>query len=206
MAEKKSPEILLASASPRRRELLSQIGIDAIAQAVDIDETRQDGEQATDYVMRLACDKARAGCAMLDNPDDLPVLGSDTVVECDGEVLLKPVDRQDAARMLRQLSAGTHRVHTAVAIFSSWHECHALSTSKVRFTALSETQIDLYLASGEADDKAGAYGIQGIAAQFIEYLEGSYSGVMGLPLFETRQLLLAHGIEPLSCYNSNNSW
>ena len=197
---KPAAQLVLASASPRRRELMAQIGVPVIVQAVDIDETCRDGESAIGYVERIAMEKAQHGFNVIDNPDGLPVLGSDTIVEIEGRILLKPVDRDDAKAILRALSGKTHSVHTAVAIVTGSRRLHALSTSRVRFAELGDEDICRYVASGEADDKAGAYGIRGIAAQFIEHIEGSFSGVMGLPLFETRQLLVSSGIDPLLQY------
>lgn len=192
--------MILASASPRRRELLAQIGVPVRVQAVDIDESCGDGESVTGYVERLAMEKARHGFEVIDNPYGLPVLGSDTIVEIDGDILLKPATRQAAQDMLQRLSGRVHAVHTAVAIVTDSRRLHALNSSRVRFAPLDEDDIRRYVASGEADDKAGAYGIQGIAAQFIEHIEGSFSGVMGLPLYETRQLLVSIGIDPLLQY------
>lgn len=195
-------QLILASASPRRRELLVQIGVPVRVQAVDIDESCRDGdgESVTGYVERLAMEKARHGFEVIDNPQGLPVLGSDTIVEIDGDILLKPASRQHARDMLQRLSGRVHAVHTAVAIVTDSRRLHALNSSRVRFASLDEDDIRRYVASGEADDKAGAYGIQGIAAQFIEHIEGSFSGVMGLPLYETRQLLVSIGIDPLLQY------
>jgi septum formation protein len=190
--------LILASASPRRKELLEQLGIHVIAHAVDIDESVIAGESAGRFVQRLAMEKARRGHEVIENPGSLPVLGSDTIVVADDEILGKPVDRDDARSMLVRLSGKTHTVHTAVAIVTENRAVQAVSISRVSFTRLSEQDISLYLSTGEADDKAGSYAIQGIAGQFIEKLEGSYSGVMGLPLFETRQLLLQLGINPLT--------
>jgi len=193
-------KLILASASPRRRELLAQIGVPVRVQAVDIDESCRDDESVTGYVERLAMEKARHGFEVIDNPHGLPVLGSDTIVEIDGDILLKPASRQHARDMLQRLSGREHAVHTAVAIVTDSRRLHALNSSRVRFASLDKDDIRRYVASGEADDKAGAYGIQGIAAQFIEHIEGSFSGVMGLPLYETRQLLVSIGIDPLLQY------
>jgi len=198
--ENSQAQLILASASPRRRELLAQIGIPVRVQPVDIDESCRDGESVTGYVERLAMDKARHGFEVIDNPHGLPVLGSDTIVELDGDILLKPASRQHARDMLHRLSGRVHAVHTAVAIVTDSRRLHALNSSRVRFASLDEDEIRRYVATGEADDKAGAYGIQGIAAQFVEHIEGSFSGVMGLPLYETRQLLVSIGIDPLLQY------
>ena len=191
-------QIILASASPRRRELLAQIGVRTMAQSVDIDETQKHNEPVMAYVQRLAMEKAQRGFDTIKNEKKLPVLGSDTIVEIDGLVLGKPENRQQAKKMLQQLSAQKHTVHTSVAIVTEEKSLIAISSSQVVFNALEDQEIDLYLATGEADDKAGAYAIQGIAAQFIKNINGSFSGVMGLPLFETAQLLKQCGIWPLS--------
>lgn len=194
---KQSAQIILASASPRRRELLEQIGINALAVSVDIDETQKKDEGVLDYVLRLAQEKAITGYRKIDNPDDLPVLGSDTIVELAGVILGKPENREHAKQILQQLSGQKHKVHTAVAIVTKDDMFHAISSNEVLFKVLDEAEIDSYLKTGEADDKAGAYGIQGIAAQFVKNLNGSFSAVMGLPLFETVELLKRCGIDPL---------
>jgi len=190
-------QIILASASPRRRELLEQIGIRALVQAVDIDESRQPDEPVMDYVCRLALEKASCGFDTIENPQKLPVLGSDTIVVQDENVLGKPENRQQAKEMLLLLSGKKHTVHTSVAIVTDDTRLIETSSSQVHFKTLQEWEIDSYLATGEADDKAGSYAIQGIAAQFIKNINGSFSGVMGLPLFETVQLLKKCGVSPL---------
>ena len=191
--------IYLASASPRRAELLHQIGI-AFKQLVpDIDESRHSDEAPELYVLRLALEKARAGLAMLPKGETGPVLGADTVVVCEHEILGKPADRETAVAMLNHLSAKSHRVMTAVAMVDAGGREHSrLSVSLVRFRALDAAEIDAYWRSGEPADKAGAYAIQGLGAIFVEHLEGSYSGVMGLPLFETAELLGLFGISVLN--------
>lgn len=191
-------QIILASASPRRRELLSQIGITAMVQAVDIDESKKQNETVLAYVERLAREKANRGFEVIKNPEKLPVLGSDTIVEIDGEILGKPDNRQHAKEILKRLSGEKHEVHTAVAIVMGDKTFLKVSSTAVRFKTLQAQEIEQYVASGEADDKAGAYAIQGIAAQFVENINGSYSGVMGLPLFETVELLEQCGISPLA--------
>ncbi|PCI09373.1 MAG: hypothetical protein COB77_00150 [Gammaproteobacteria bacterium] len=193
--------IILASASPRRRELLAQIGVRVLVQAVNIDEIQKVDESVMSYVQRLAMEKAQCGFSTINNEHNLPVLGSDTIVEINGVVLGKPENRQHAKRMLQQLSAQTHTVHTSVAIVTTEAKVIATSSSQVLFSTLDEREIDYYLATGEADDKAGSYAVQGIAAQFIKKIEGSFSGVMGLPLHETTQLLKQCGVWPLG----NNS-
>lgn len=194
---KASAQIILASASPRRRELLAQIGIDAKVQSVDIDETQKNGESVIDFVERLALEKAQRGFDTIENEEELPVLGSDTIVEIDGEILGKPKNSQHAKTMLQQLSGQKHTVHTSVAIVTNDETVLATSSSQVYFKILDDDEIDCYIATGESDDKAGAYAIQGIAAQFVEKLNGSFSGVMGLPLYETVQLLKQCGVTAL---------
>lgn len=189
-----NPLIWLASASPRRSSLLNQIGIAHRIQPVDLDESAEPGESPAEYVTRLARAKAQALWSRLSADQRLPVLGSDTTVAIDGEVLGKPRDREEAGRMLRQLSGRTHQVYTAVAVRHA-QGCHdRLSVSDVTMKSLSDSEIDAYWASGEPADKAGAYGIQGQAALFIERIAGSYSGIVGLPLYETGELLRMIGI------------
>ncbi len=190
-------QIILASASPRRGELLSQIGVRVMVQSVDIDETQKHNEPVMAYVQRLAMEKAQRGFDTIKNENKLPVLGSDTIVEIDGLILGKPENRQQAKKMLQQISAQIHTVHTSVAIVTEEKSLIDTSSTQVLFRTLDDQEIDLYLATGEADDKAGSYAIQGIAAQFIKNINGSYSGVMGLPLFETAELLKQCGIWPL---------
>jgi septum formation protein len=197
MDNSRPAQIILASASPRRRELLDQINIKAIVQAVDIDESRKQDEPVSEYVERLAMEKAQRGFDTIINEDALPVLGSDTVVEIDGVILGKPENRQHAKEMLQQLSGKKHKVHTSVAIVTKDRSIIATSSSQVHFKSLELQEIESYLACAEADDKAGAYAIQGIAAQFVKNINGSYSGVMGLPLYETVELLKQCGIAPL---------
>lgn len=197
MLKQNSAQIILASASPRRRELLEQINIRAIVQAVDIDESQKSDEAVVDYVKRLAVEKAQRGFEIIENERMLPVLGSDTVVELGGVILGKPENRLHAEKMLTQLSGQKHEVHTSVAIITKDKTVVAISSSHVEFKKLETQEIQNYLGTGEADDKAGAYAIQGIAAQFVQNINGSFSGVMGLPLFETVQLLEACGISPL---------
>lgn len=198
-----SAQVILASASPRRRELLEQIGVRAIVQSVDIDESRKPGEPVKEYVQRLAMEKAERGFATIKNSQKLPVVGSDTIVVIDGIVLGKPEDRQQAKEMLQQLSGQIHTVLTSVAIVTEDKKVIDTSSSEVLFNKLELQEIEDYVATGEADDKAGSYAIQGLAAQFVKNLNGSFSGVMGLPLFETVQLLKQCGIDPLSNNNKN---
>ncbi|MBT8119920.1 MAG: septum formation inhibitor Maf [Gammaproteobacteria bacterium] len=192
-----SARIILASASPRRRELLEQIGITARVQAVDIDESRNPDEPVIAYVERLAMEKAQRGYDTLKNIEALPVLGSDTMVEIGGTVLGKPEDREHAKGILEMLSGQVHQVHTSVAIVTQDMNIIDTSSTHVHFKTLEAEEIDSYIDTGEADDKAGAYAIQGIAAQFVKNINGSYSGVMGLPLYETVKLLKQCGIRPL---------
>jgi len=193
------PRIYLASQSPRRRELLKQIGINFEVlllrtdprRDIDVDETPHTGEVPEEYVQRVCQAKAGAGYAALKlrNLPAFPVLAADTAVVLDGKIFGKPDNAEQAAAMLRQLSGCEHQVLSAAAIASDGHVEAALSTSTVRFAALDEERIHRYLLTNEYTDKAGGYGIQGHAGAFIEHLSGSYSGVMGLPLFETVQLL-----------------
>lgn len=187
--------LLLASASPRRSELLQQIGVEFEVYPVDMDESMQPGEGVLQHVKRLAIEKARLGYSQLGQPgSSLAVLAADTVVEIDGDVLGKPLDRGQAAAFLARLSAKKHKVHTAIAVVTDETELSAINSSVVEFTELSERQINAYVATGEPLDKAGAYAIQGIAGQFVIKLNGSYSAVMGLPLYETAKLLTACGV------------
>jgi septum formation protein len=190
-----SKKLILASASPRRKELLEQIGVKFHVHAVDMDESMLPGETVLQHVKRLALEKARLGFEQVSQQESDPaVLAADTVVEIDGEVLGKPENRQQAAVFLTRLSGKKHKVHTAVAVVSGTKELTEISSSEVEFTTLSEQQIAAYVATGEPLDKAGAYAIQGIAAQFIVNLNGSYSGVMGLPLYETAMLFSSCGV------------
>ena len=189
--------IILASASPRRQELLRQVGIGFEVLAANIEETRRPDESPAEYVQRVAADKARrvAGLLAKRGLPPHPVLGADTEVVMEDEVLGKPRDRGHAAQLLRRLSGRTHTVLSALCLVLPTGEHRALSASRVRFAALSELEIQNYVASGEADDKAGGYAVQGRAAAFIERIEGSYSGIMGLPLFELTQLLKQAGVQ-----------
>jgi septum formation protein len=185
------PKIYLASASPRRAELLRQVDIEFEVIVADIDESLNRGEGATEFVKRMAMEKGQKAKTLLAKSGRVmrPVLSADTVVVLEQHILGKPVDREDAARMLRQLSGHTHEVFTAISLWDGDQVQNRLSCSRVRFAALSDEQIAWYCDTTEPLDKAGAYAIQGKAALFIENLQGSYSGVMGLPLFETGQLL-----------------
>lgn len=223
-----APQIYLASASPRRAELLRQLGVDFQLLVQDVPERRLPGEAAEDFVRRLAMEKAQAAWRqLLESPQrggkspqrgdkspqrgnkshqrgnkSRPVLGADTVVVVDNEILGKPRDREHALAMLGSLSGRMHRVLTAVAVVARDDLGQdrlrlACSESKVWFRSLSQAEREAYWCSGEPQDKAGAYGIQGLGALFVQRLEGSYSGVMGLPLFETGELLREFGLEIL---------
>ena len=184
------PRLYLASASPRRRELLTQLGYPFVVLTVHVPEELAPGESAVAYVQRLAQDKALAGWHACDGR--LPVLGSDTIVVLDDTILEKPTDEADARRMLSALSGRTHQVMTAVALATQAGMQLHLVTTQVTFRSLSATEIREYWHTGEPADKAGAYGIQGIAGKFVSRIEGSYSAVVGLPLLETDLLLQQH--------------
>jgi len=185
------PLLTLASESPRRRELLEQIGVAHLVSGADIDETVRAGEAPADYVVRMACAKARTVRA---RSPGLPVLAADTTVVVDGLILAKPRDRADGLAMLGRLSGRSHQVLTAVALAAASGITFRLSASEVRMRAVTPEECAAYWETGEPRDKAGGYAIQGRGALFIEHLNGSYSGVMGLPLYETGQLLAAAGI------------
>jgi len=184
--------IYLASQSPRRRQLLQQIGVRFQAISCEIDETPLFDETAQDFVRRMAIGKARAGHALY---PDHPVLGSDTVVVVDGRILGKPKDRDHAIAMLLQLAGREHRVLTGVALMAE-QQHYRLSDSRVRFRDISTNEAAAYWDSGEPADKAGGYAVQGLGAVYIEYIAGSYSGIMGLPLYETAELMKEIG-EPV---------
>src|SRR3989344_8288601 len=200
MADK---SIYLASRSPRRRELLRQIGVAfeiiplrvAQQRGADVDETPRAGELPADYVLRIAVEKAQAAAGMLRarRLAARPMLAADTTVVCDGVILGKPADAADAARMLTRLSGRAHSVLTAVAVARGENLDTRISESQVWFRELAADEIRRYVATGESRDKAGAYAVQGRAAAFITRIEGSYSGIMGLPLAETADLLRSHG-------------
>ena len=195
--------IYLASQSPRRRELLKQIGVAfdvltlrAVVGRMDVIEVPRSGEAALDFVQRMAAEKAACGWRAVDLRHLLrfPVLGADTVVELDGAIIGKPADRADADAMLTRLSGREHHVHTAVAVQHEDRMEVRLSSSQVRFAALDAATITRYLETGEYLGKAGAYAIQGRAGAFVEHVGGSYSGIMGLPLYDTAVLLRAFGL------------
>lgn len=189
-------DIYLASASPRRRELLNQLGVRFELLKVTVPEIPLSGEQAQDFVERVALEKAQAGKCLLAADDPHPVLGADTAVVIDGGILGKPAGKREAFDMLSRLSGRSHQVMSAVAMAAE-REIVMLNISQVTFRKLGQTEIEAYWESGECHDKAGAYAIQGRAAMFIQELQGSYSGVMGLPLYETAMLLQQFGINPL---------
>ena len=181
-------DLVLASASPRRRELLAQIGVRFRVVVADIDETVLEGESPREYTIRVACDKARE--VMAHAACSLPVLGADTAVILDGEILGKPRDRAQAVAMLQSLSGRTHEVYSAVALAQDEHRVEdRLNVTRVTFAPLEPEWIEAYCDTGDPMDKAGAYGVQGHAAERIERIEGSFFGVMGLPLYETSLLL-----------------
>ena len=179
--------IYLASGSPRRQELLTQLGVSFERIVTGIEEKRAEVESAQQYVSRLAREKAQAG--VVQTPRDLPVLGADTIVILNGEVLEKPHDADHAARMLRKMSGQTHQVMTAVALADSQNVLDCLVVTDVTFRVLTDDEIAAYIASGEPMDKAGAYGIQGLGGCFVRKINGSYHAVVGLPLVETYELL-----------------
>ncbi|MBI5462072.1 MAG: septum formation inhibitor Maf [Gammaproteobacteria bacterium] len=191
-------QLYLASNSPRRRELLDQIGVSYRVLRVDVDESPRLGEDAAVLVQRLALAKARAGHASLPAGDDKPVLGADTLVICAGQILGKPHERDAGLAMLALLSGRSHEVLTAVALLNGQQKGVLLSRSQVRFRDIAPTEAAAYWESGEPLDKAGGYAIQGLAAVFVAELVGSYSGVMGLPLFETAHLLNEFGMGVLT--------
>ena len=179
--------LYLASGSPRRQELLAQLGVSFERIVTGIEEKRAEGESAQQCVSRLAREKAQAGVASV--PRDLPVLGADTIVILNGEVLEKPRDADHAARMLHKMSGQTHQVMTAVALADRQHVLDCLVVTEVTFRVLTDDDIAAYIASGEPMDKAGAYGIQGLGGCFVRKINGSYHAVVGLPLVETYELL-----------------
>lgn len=187
-------ELFLASASPRRRELLAQIAVPCVTQIASIDETPLPAEPAAVYVERLALEKARAGLRALGERADAVVLGADTAVVLDGRILGKPADFAESREMLLSLSGRSHQVMTAVALVGAGRESSRVVSSEVSFRTLGEAEIAAYWASGEPCDKAGSYGIQGLAAVFVNHMQGSYSAVVGLPLCETAEMLGQFGI------------
>lgn len=186
--------LYLASGSPRRCELLAQIGVPFTLVGASIDETPLENESAASYVERLALGKAAAGRAMLADSADACVLGADTAVILDGRILGKPADQADALAMLMALSGREHEVLTAIALLDDQRCETRLVSSRVRFRNISKEEATVYWHSGEPRDKAGGYAIQGLAAVFVAGLNGSYSAVVGLPVCETADLLSQFGI------------
>jgi len=211
--------LILASASPRRRELLAQAGFSFTVESADVDESPREGEEPAAYVLRLAVEKAQAVFArhanpthddeavMNGTPDVLIVLGADTTVVCDGHILAKPEDAADAMRMLRRLSGRTHQVMTGVAAVTHAGVFSGVETTKVVFAPIPESELAAYCATEEPLDKAGAYGIQGYAARWIPRIDGDYFNVMGLPIASTAKLIEAAlaGCEPHGWSSASSS-
>lgn len=192
MSEQEKKAVLrLASASPRRRQLLELIGVTHVVTPADIDETPRGTERADEYVVRLAREKAEAVWA---RHSDLPVLAADTTVVVDNEILGKPESEAEAMVMLAKLSGREHLVHTGFALRTTRAMNVGISTTQVTFAPLTEAQVRAYWASGEPQGKAGAYAIQGLGAVFVSNISGSYTGVMGLPLYATAAMLRAQGV------------
>lgn len=189
-------QLVLASRSPRRQELLSQFGLRFAVCPADVPERPGVGESAADYARRIALEKARAGAALVGQ--GLPVLGADTDVVLDGRILGKPSSREHAIELLTGLSERTHEVYSAVAMVQDDREAIRLSVTQVVFGPVSHDAAAAYWATAEPEGKAGAYAIQGFGAVFVREIRGSYSGVVGLPLYETAELLQAFGIDVLS--------
>lgn len=187
----KNKHIYLASNSPRRWELLQNLGLDLLRLSSEIDESPQSDEKADEYCLRIAKQKNQAAQAVriTENLAEHPILTADTTVSIDGKILGKPKDGQDAFAMLKMLSGRTHQVFTAVCLSYQGKEMECLHTSEVSFRRLTDAEIHAYIATGEPMDKAGAYGIQQFGGVFVERLSGSFTGVMGLPVFETAELL-----------------
>jgi septum formation protein len=189
-----SAQLYLASRSPRRQELLRQVGLRFELVPADVDERRQPGQSPADYAVAMALGKAHAGNLAARIARPLPVLGADTDVVIDGEILGKPRGRDEALAMLARLAGRTHEVHSGVALVLGARAETALSVTRVSFGPITPAQASAYWDSGEPADKAGAYAIQGRGAQFVREIHGSYSGVVGLPLYETLQLLERFGV------------
>ncbi len=187
MSKSTEQAIYLASKSPRRQELLKQIGIEFQLVDIDVGETPADGEAAIDYVRRLAIEKSQAGVAKREGV--APVLGSDTIVVLDGRIMEKPADKANAIEMLMALSGNTHQVMTAIALSDNEQTLSEVVITNVTFCQISEQQASAYWYTGEPADKAGGYAIQGLAGKFVEKIEGSYFAVVGLPLLETQRLV-----------------
>jgi septum formation protein len=196
-SSRNTPFVILASASPRRQELLGQIGVSFQTVVPDVDETPRENESADAFVERLAVEKARNGLLLASElgMTNAPVLGADTCIVFDGEILGKPVDRDHGIAMLARLAGHSHEVLTGVALVDASREQHAISRNRVTFAPMTPDEIAAYWDTGEAADKAGAYGVQGKAAAYIERIEGSYSGIVGLPLFEVAGMLKNLGMQ-----------
>ena len=190
-------QFYLASTSPRRRELLSSVGLTFEIISVDIDERHEQDESATAFVTRMALAKVDRAVELVDEnwKANLPILAADTCVTIDNQILGKPIAVDHAKAMLNLLSGRTHAVLTAVALKSGEAVWQDLSQSEVTFSSLTTQEIDAYCASQEPFDKAGAYAIQGLGGAFVKHIEGSYTGVVGLPMYETRRLLAKIGID-----------
>jgi septum formation protein len=191
------PTLVLASGSPRRAELLARLGLAPVVRPSDVDETPRPGEHADALVARLAAAKAVASAALGDGGDEV-VLAADTEVTLDGEVLGKPRDRDDAARMLHQLAGRTHEVVTGIAVVRGPVSAVTRVSTRVTFRDLTDAEVSWYLATGEPDDKAGAYGLQGAGAVLISRIDGSDTNVIGLPLAESVELLRDIGFDALA--------
>lgn len=194
------PQLHLASMSPRRSELLRQLGVVHSIIRADVDETPHKGEHPKEYVIRLAQEKALSGQAQLDEQEYGFILAADTAVVVDNRILGKPKTREEALEMMQLLSNRAHWVYSGVALAGNSVESR-ISESLVTFREVTKNEAIAYWESGEPADKAGGYGIQGLGALFVTRIEGSYSGVMGLPLYETTQLLIKAGIDPLTNLN-----
>ncbi|PIT20970.1 septum formation protein Maf [Snodgrassella communis] len=203
------PTIYLASGSPRRREILTNLGYHVLRLPAEIDETPYPSENATDYVQRMARMKNSAALTTWQQnqqqPPEFPLISADTTVSLNNLILGKPANPNDAFRMLKLLSGRQHQVHTAVCIYWHNHTSDFLQTSTVHFAPLQDEQITAYIATGEPLDKAGAYGIQGLGGMLVEYISGSFTGIMGLPVYETTQLLSQYGCTPLNQSQSISS-
>lgn len=186
-------DLILASSSPRRRDYLEKMGVRFVIMKPDADETIMVGESPSDYVARMAAEKAQIIADL--HPGEV-VLAADTIVVCHDMIISKPTDREDAKRILRLLSGRTHEVMSAVCIIKDEVEKNFTVTTEVTFAPLTEELIDTYVASGECDDKSGAYAVQGIASMFVAKVSGSVSAVVGLPICQVREALAEFGIKP----------
>lgn len=192
-----TPALILASASPRRCQLLQQLGLRFTQRPSDINESQLPGEAVADYAQRMAAEKAQAAWQQAIPPEPSVLLSADTCGEIDGKLLAKPADAKDALHLLRQLSGRSHTIHSAFALYNGASLYVENVTSSVTFRDVSDDEIRRYWQTGEPHDKAGAYAIQGLGAQFVAHLDGSYSAVMGLPLFELCQAFKPFDIRTL---------